>query len=350
MRLRGITALVILALTATAAPAMAAENVSVRRLEGANRYETAATIARATFEAGTSVNVTVARGDAFPDALSGVNPAGSQYYGSGPGPILLSSREALPAATAAFLDDYPVFDGVVMGTRDVLSGQVHVQVAAQSVRNARLGGRNRYDTNFLSRAYTYNFEAELPLRVDGLSTAFLVSGAQYADAISVGPVSYRERVPLLLTAPQGLSPATRDSLMYSETIEQVWIVGGPSAVSEQVVRDLEALGIKVHRIAGANRQETAIEVFKFAEQTFGWTLEHVNLARGDDFPDAIAGGPHAGQEKAPILLTINSDDLGDVTREFLRERNATIASIDVFGSDAAISDEVVEAARRAATP
>ena len=57
-----------------------------------------------------------------------------------------------------------------------------------------------------------------------------------------------------------------------------------------------------------------------------------------------------GEEKAPIPLTGTRDDLSAVTRNFLRERNATIRSIDVFAGEAAVSDALAEDARAAATP
>ena len=97
----------------------------------------------------------------------------------------------------------------------------------------------------------------------------------------------------------GANPAaTQEALRYDVgggSLEQVVVVGGPGAVSEQVVRDVQALGLSVRRLAGADRQETAVEVFEFAEQEFGWTLEHVNLARGDGYADALAAAPHAGR-------------------------------------------------------
>ncbi len=34
----------------------------------------------------------------------------------------------------------------------------------------------------------------------------------------------------------------------------------------------------------------------------------MNLARGDGFADALAGGPHAGEERAPVLLTADVDE------------------------------------------
>ena len=76
----------------------------------------------------------------------------------------------------------------------------------------------------------------------------------------------------------------------------------------------------------------------------------MNLARGDGFADALAGGPHGGEERAPILLTASVDDLTTATRDFLRSRAGTISSIDVLGDTTAVSDAVVEQARTAATP
>jgi hypothetical protein len=131
--------------------------------------------------------------------------------------------------------------------------------------------------------------------------------------------------------------------------EQVYVVGGPAAVSDNVLAEIRAMGLTVNRIAGPNRQATAIALFEFAAQKLNWKATHVNLARGDNWPDALAGGPHAGEEKAPVLLAGGRDDLSATTRDFLRKHSATIASIDVLGDATAVSDPVVDDARRAAT-
>jgi len=320
--------------------------VEARRLAGADRYATAAAIARATFPDG-GANVVVARGDLFPDALSAVNVAGSQY-GYGKGAVLLTPRGSVPEPVAAVIRDLTPHDGVVIGTRDVVGAAVEGFVARNALREYRVGGADRYSTNRATYTVTYNGEAEQPRAVNGLPTALLVSGADYADAVAAGPVAYKERVPLLLTAPDRLPASTRAALADNR-LEQVVVVGGPSAVSPAVVRELEALGLRVRRVAGASRQETAIRVFEFAEQEFGWTLRHVNLARGDGFADALAGGPHAGEERAPVLLTADTGDLSAATRDFLRSRAGTVASIDVLGGRAAVSDAVVQQAQTAAT-
>jgi 5'-nucleotidase len=335
--------------------------VEVRRLAGADRYATAAAIARATFPEGAR-NIVVARGDAFPDALSAVNLAAPRSYETearAGGPILLTPRSGLPATTTAAIRQIPearpgdVQHSYVVGTSDVVSTTVERQLreAAPSAFLRRIGGSDRYSTNHQAYHASFNGEAEIPREIGGARTYFLVSGASYADGISAGPLSYKERVPLLLTAPDRLLDATRRSLIYlksSPPPQNVIVVGGPAAVSDNVVRQVRALGMNVTRIAGSNRQETAIKLFEFAEKEFGWKLDHVNLARGDDFADALAGGPHAGQERAPILLTTGVDDLSSTTRDFLRSRAGTITSIDVLGDRTAVSDAVVEQARTAA--
>jgi hypothetical protein len=73
--------------------------------------------------------------------------------------------------------------------------------------------------------------------------------------------------------------------------EQVYVVGGPAAVSDNVLAEIRAMGLTVNRIAGPNRQATAIALFEFAAQKFNWKATHVNLARGDNWPDARSRRP-----------------------------------------------------------
>ena len=344
------------AVVASSVPVGAASSVSTRRLAGADRYQTAAVIAQDTFPARTDRErrtqwTNVARGDAFPDALAAVN------FQGGFAPILLTAQDDLPRATADALRTLGPANVMISGQPDVVSERVRQQIAdVIGAAVNRIGGNDRYATAAELYKGGYNYEGRVPGVVDGLRTGVVASGLQYADAMSAGPLSYEEHLPLLLTAPDRLPEATKTGLLYDGGLarenfglEQVIVVGGPAAVSDSVVRQIEALGIVVRRVAGASRQQTAISVFEFAEAEFGWEASHVNLARGDGFADAIAGGPHAGEEQAPILLTVGVNDLGAATRDFLRRRSATVSSIDVFGDRTAVSDAVVEDARRAAT-
>lgn len=360
-RLAVPSVLVAAAVVTSALPSLATEAVSTRRLAGPDRYATAAAIAQATWPARgderRAYKAVVARGDAFPDALAGVNVVGVQD-----GPVLLTPFADAPQATLDTIRELDAELVTILGETDVVSARVEQQVNDVLIGHdaSRTAGRDRYETAARAYTSTYDCYSRIPAQVDGSKTAFLTSGLQFADAVAAGPIAFGEDVPLLLTAPDRLPLSTQEALAYEgdgpegsgcgdRQIEQVVIVGGEAVVSPDVAQQLVDLGYAVRRVSGRDRQETAVRLFEFAEAEFAWEMDHVNLARGDGFADAIAGGPHAGKEQAPVLLTVGVDDLGPVTREFLRSRAQTISSIDVFGDATAISDAVVADAQRAAT-
>ena len=350
-----VTSLLLVVGTATGAGAAVAADSStqaaaaepaVTRLAGADRYATAAAIARAAYPASNSpvgsADVVIARGDAFPDALSGVNIAGSAAQGAGP--VVLTGRDQLPAAGAGVIDYVGADNAVIMGSADVVGAGVETQVKSQVEglgAVSRVQGADRYETNWSSFARAYNAEGDAPARVDGQGTAFLVSGTSFADAISAGSVSFSQRVPLLMTDPASLSDTVKQALAYRRDIGQVVVVGGPQAVSEQVVSQLRALGVTVRRVAGVDRQETAVKMYDFAHEEFGWTPARVTLARGDDFADAVAGAGYAGRRQSPILLTGDPQHLSASTKGFFTTHAGAIKNVTVLGDSTAVSDAVV---------
>jgi len=78
------------------------------------------------------------------------------------------------------------------------------------------------------------------------------------------------------------------------------VVGGPAAIAEDTVLEIDALGWEALWLYGDNRYETAAEV---AMAFYGGeTSEYVYVATGLNFPDALAGVPAAVVDEAPILL------------------------------------------------
>lgn len=89
----------------------------------------------------------------------------------------------------------------------------------------------------------------------------------------------------------------------------------------------------ISRIAGANRFDTAVAISKE-----GWeTSDQVVLATSDDFPDALAGGPLAFKEEAPILLT-RAAALPYETKEEIKRLKAK--KVIILGNQNAISSGV----------
>lgn len=98
------------------------ENVS--RVAGADRFETAAQVARTAFPAGANT-VFVATGADFADALAGVPVAAT----SG-GPILLVTADDVPAATAAAMEQLAPQRVVVLGGTAAVSDSVMTELGA----------------------------------------------------------------------------------------------------------------------------------------------------------------------------------------------------------------------------
>ncbi|WML41218.1 cell wall-binding repeat-containing protein [Neobacillus sp. OS1-2] len=92
-------------------------------------------------------------------------------------------------------------------------------------------------------------------------------------------------------------------------------------------------GREIERVSGSTRYSTAVEISKQ-----GWnTADTVIIARGDDFPDALAGASLAYKLDAPILLT-NKDVLSVETATEIKRLKASKAII--LGGTSAVSAPV----------
>lgn len=340
VRLSGAgTAIAIAVVAALATAAFATSDASARRLAGANRYGTAAAIATATTSS--AAVVVLASGEDFPDALAAAYLAGRVS-----GPVLLTPRTALAADTAAAIESLGASGVQVVGGPAAVDEAVVADLRARGLTVERVAGPDRFATAAaVARLFPATFVGSLPGGAG--PTAIVASGLGFADALAGAPLAAQASFPILLTAPGALPGAASDAL-DALGIRQVLLLGGPQAVSPAVEAAISAKGIAVRRIGGADRQETARLVADLAVDTLGWPGTHANVARGDHFADALAGGWHAGVERGPILLTASPAALGPHADAWLRSRSATVATIDVLGGTVAVSDAVVDAAVAAA--
>ena len=93
----------------------------------------------------------------------------------------------------------------------------------------------------------------------------------------------------------------------------------------------------LQRVSGADRSATAVDL---AQRVFGLGTQTVYLAPAGGFADALAGGPAAAKDNAPVLLT-NRDTLSTSTRELLERIRPQ--RIVLLGGPNAISDAVATA-------
>ena len=121
-----------------------------------------------------------------------------------------------------------------------------------------------------------------------------------------------------------------------------------NAVSKSVEKSvLSVLGKKsATRFAGSDRYETCIKINK----TFAKTLtgKSVCIAKGYNFPDALAGGVFAAQQKAPLFLADKLDKNATISKTqsaFLKSQNPN--KLYIFGGETAVPKALVKTIAKA---
>lgn len=199
--------------------------VSVQRVYGADRYATAAQVAYkmgAELGDGLPTMCFLARGDAFPDALSLSPFSYSQTI-----PTLLTRPTEMPQVTRDAISDLGFTEMLIAGQTSAVSTTAASGVSG--LRVYRAGGADRYATAAEVAAYgvsenwgTWGFV--------GIAT-----GMNFPDGLAGGVATGSHGGVLLLTPTDELSTYTSQALTDNAAdINTVQIFGGPAAVSADV--------------------------------------------------------------------------------------------------------------------
>ena len=154
----------------------------------------------------------------------------------------------------------------------------------------RLFGSDRYGTN---DAVNKSFG------VKG-APVFVATGADFADALSIGPAVGVLNGTLFLTPRNSVDQKTLNA-MKALSPSQVYIVGGKGAVSDGVAAQVKrATNKSPVRVSGKNRYDTSEQVYR---QFFaGRAVATAFVATGRDFPDALSAASAGAALRAPVLL------------------------------------------------
>lgn len=268
-------------------------DISVYRIAGKNRCETAFKIANETkkqlgveeFE-----TIIVASGKNFADALTGSYLAKVKSA-----PIIMSN-----GTNDSDIKSYVRRNLSSEGTVYILGGTSAVPATLEDALSAyhvvRLAGDTRLKTNI-----------EI-LREAGVTDEEIIvaTSTNFADSLSASAAGK----PILLVNNKlgGLTEEQRD---YLDTLKSdtFYIVGGTSAVSSDIAGEFIIYG-SVERLGGATRFETSVMI---AEEFFDEPTTIV-LAYSKNFPDGLAGGPLAMSLNAPLILTATGKE--DVAADY----------------------------------
>ena len=304
---------------------------TVDRIAGENRFGTAAEIAKVSYEK--AETVVLAFGLNYADALAGV-PLAYQKNA----PILLTGTKSMPKETTNAIEKLGAKNVIILGGEGAISKDVEKTLQNQGLTTKRLAGQSRFGT---ATAIADELN-EAPTDV------IFVYAFNSADALSVSTVAALKGAPIIYLSTKGElnadTAAYLAKLKKKGCVKNAYVIGGEGVISNDMMnKAAAAVGLeKATRVAGQNRYETCVEVnTKFADLLTG---PGICVAKGLDFPDALAGGVYAAINREPLFLA-DSYKLQECQTNYLKEKKAT--RISVFGGIGAVPDNVVKVIEKA---
>ncbi|MEW1956577.1 cell wall-binding repeat-containing protein [Kineococcus sp. NPDC059986] len=330
----GVAALVGLSgLGFAAMPAQAAAgfNPAGTQVSGVDRFDTAAQIATKAFPGGSST-VVVANGDRAIDAQAGAYAAGLNNA-----PILLTQKSNVPAYTVNAIKTLKATKAIVLGDSNSVDATAIAQMTAAGLQVQVVSGSDRFAT----AAAIYNLGSTKSSTVF-LARADLLAGQVSPDALAASPLSF-DGTPVLLTN-AGSLPAATASAITSGGVKNVVVLG--NAITDSVKTAVTGLGATVTTIAGDDRSLTAQKIAEYGIQQGKYQRTTATIANGDKI-DALAAGPWAAKNNAPILLTLGTNALGTGTTNYLTANASTLVTGVAFGDTNSVPTSLTAAAKTA---
>lgn len=195
----------------------------------------------------------------------------------------------------------------------------------------RIFGKSRYETAVELSKKTFPD----PSVVDAV---VLASGENFPDALSAAPLAGAVSGPLLLTHGSKLFDSVKNELVRLNP-SCVYVIGGPAAVSTEVVQQVEAVlpGASIIRLYGQSRFQTNLKVMEELNKYTSPTS--IFLVNGMNFPDAISVSGIAYANKIPIVLT-DGQSIDTSLVAFLHKLE--LSKIIVVGGEKAVSPALKE--------
>nr|WP_307760533.1 cell wall-binding repeat-containing protein [uncultured Peptostreptococcus sp.] len=179
----------------------------IERVHGKDRYETANKVYDKLKDMGkVSKSAIIASGEGFADALSAATIAGTDST-----PILLTKSSSISESTERRAKG---MDLVVVGGNKSVDDSV-VKKLGNNIN--RLSGKDRYETSKLVAQYRYPFS----------NKAIIASGEGFADALSIGGITGKEKSPIILIKKNETPKEVRE---YLRKLKKFEVVGGNSTI------------------------------------------------------------------------------------------------------------------------
>ncbi len=272
-------------------------NVTVKKLKGADRFETAIKISQSGWTKSDTVVIVNGEDKSMVDGLTATPLASIKNS-----PILLSSNEKLPQKTVEELKRLNPSKVIVIGGNNSMPNSVVEAIKAvnSKISVQRIGGDTRYQTSI-------NIAKEID-KTNNVSKLYIGAGNGEADSLSIASLAGKEKTPIVLTQKDGVDNEA-EQFIKSNKVSNIYFIGGVEKISNKAIEQVGKIAnkdISNNRVAGQTRQETNAKVIdKFYSQS---KLDGIVVANQDKLIDALAVGPLAAKNNSPVILATNTLD------------------------------------------
>ncbi|MBU3190273.1 cell wall-binding repeat-containing protein [Clostridium bowmanii] len=295
----------------------AASNISIIRLGGADRYQTATAISQSGWKT-TSSYAVLATGNDYPDALSAA-PLAKKYNA----PILLTDKNSIPQTVITELKRLSVAHIFITGGTGVVTQSIENQLNTMGIATERLGGADRFETSI-----------KIAEKLGVVSGEIMVTnGMQYADALSASSIAAKKGIPIILTNKDAL-PDPTNTFISNKSFTKTYILGDTDLISNYVANKFSS----IERIVGSDQYERNINIIKRFESDINF--KSICVATGKDFPDALSGSAIAAMNSTAIVL-VDDSNLKNITTNYISGKLPQVNNVYIFGQQGAVSDATV---------
>ncbi len=303
----------------------AESKVSLNRLHGENRFETAAKVATEGWETSKAAILASGKQENLVDALTA-----APFANSIDAPILLTNGADIPEATIEALktlkveEIYTVSGAIKKEALEKIFKENNLEIVIKE----ELGGKDRFET-------AKNIASHLE-DVEGI---MITTAYKYADALSVASIAAAKNMPILLADQDGLPEVEAAYLdEIKDQVEATYVLGGEILISEEVYEELPGTdGESKMRIFGDDRFDTNLEVLK----TFT-DLEYSKVYVGNGYDehlvDALVVSALAAKTNSPIVLA--QKELSKKAEDLLLPKLGE-KSIVAVGGTTAVTDKAL---------
>ncbi len=307
----------------------------VNKVQGNDRYETAANVAKANWKDGAK-DVIIASGNGYADSLSASVLAKKLNA-----PIILTTAGELNSNAKSALQTLKPENVYVIGGNASVSQAVRDGLK-KDYKVTELGGKTRFETNL---AVANHLVDKLGVKADNV---MVVNGQDgFSDALSAAPVAAAKEQVLLIVG-RDASTADAAANFVKKHNSKVTVIGTEGVVPKAVY---DKLGASERVNGGADRFDTNLKIMEH----FKLNADNIYVANATDgqngYADALVASALAGRSGAPLVLVDTKDAQGTKNAiKYIADNKTDKTEVSTVGGSGVMPDEIVNEIETAVNP